>query len=128
MTSQMTTCYDPSMKALFSGILVILIVGIGGLVYRNAVEHPSQPITCPLDARVCPDGTSVKRTGMSCEFPACPQPNVTFSNIGISFAIPAGFVEQVEGPFADRWEVVTYNMNISSTSGSTLIIRQYPIS
>ncbi len=27
---------------------------------------------CPADAKVCPDGSSVFRTGANCEFPACP--------------------------------------------------------
>ncbi|MDO8408408.1 MAG: hypothetical protein Q7S95_04275 [bacterium] len=61
-----------SIKSLLFGLLIILIVGIGGFVYRNAVEHPSRPIACPLDAKVCPDGSAVGRSGPSCEFTSCP--------------------------------------------------------
>lgn len=31
-----------------------------------------QPIACPADAKICPDGTALGREGPNCEFPACP--------------------------------------------------------
>ena len=111
------------MKTLLYGIVLIIIVGIGGLVYRNAVEHPSQPIACPLDALVCPDGTSVARTGLSCTFPACPPPNVALTDVGIAFAIPAGFVA-AEVP--DAASVAAYGLPAAS-SIAELIIRRYAI-
>ncbi len=81
------------MKKLLLGGVIIVVVLIGGLVYRNAVEHPSQPITCPVDKLACPDGTFVAREGMSCEFPVCAPPNISLSSLGIAFALPPGFVE-----------------------------------
>lgn len=114
------------MKTLLLGILVIVIVGIGGLVYRNALEHPSQPIACPLDALLCPDGTSVARTGSTCTFALCPPPNVSLASVGISFALPAGFA-----PIAlpDTQSVAAYQLPaVASTSESAdIIIRQYAI-
>lgn len=113
------------MKSLLLGILFIVVVGIGGLVYRNAVEHPLQSIACPMDALVCPDGTAVARTGSSCTFAPCPAPNVSFADIGISFAVPAGFVAT---EFPDASSVVAYEMqNASSTESSSIIIRRYAI-
>lgn len=114
------------MKSLLLGILVIVIVGIGGLVYRNAVEHPLQTIACPLDAEVCPDGTSVSRTGSSCTFPACPAPNVSLSTINISFALPAGFAA-VALPDAASVAAYALPVDISTTSATELIIRRYQI-
>ncbi|MGB4076548.1 MAG: hypothetical protein WBK28_02490 [Minisyncoccia bacterium] len=29
-------------------------------------------LACPMDAKLCPDGSAVGRTGPNCEFPACP--------------------------------------------------------
>ncbi|MFI5260543.1 MAG: hypothetical protein ACHQU0_01995 [Candidatus Paceibacteria bacterium] len=113
------------MKELLLGILVIIIVGIGGLVYRNAAEHPLQAIACPLDALQCPDGTSVARTGTSCTFPACPLPNVSLPDIGIAFAIPAGF-NAAEIP--DAASVAAYeNPTAASTSIARIIIRRYMV-
>src|SRR3989344_2434574 len=30
------------------------------------------PVACTMEAKICPDGTSVGRTGPKCEFAACP--------------------------------------------------------
>ena len=113
------------MRSLLFGILIIVLVGFGGLVYRNAIEHPTQPIACPMDARVCPDGTSVARTGISCTFASCLPPNVTFSDIGISFAIPAGFIT-AEVP--DAASIAAYETQATaSTVPASIVIRQYTI-
>jgi len=31
-----------------------------------------EPVACPMDARLCPDGSSVGRSGPRCEFDLCP--------------------------------------------------------
>jgi hypothetical protein len=112
------------MKSLFLGIIAIVLAGIGGLVYRNAIEQRGQVIACPVDAKVCPDGTSVGRIGTSCVFPVCPPPNDTISSLGISFAVPDGF-ERIDLPES----VVAYQLQTaSSTTLSRIHIHQYPIS
>lgn len=113
------------MKGLLFGILLIIILGLGGLVYRNAVEHPLQPIACPLDAMVCPDGTSVGRTGISCTFPACPPPNVSLADINIAYAAPADFTQ---GEFSDPATVASYEKSIATSTSARIIIRRYAIS
>lgn len=114
------------MKSLFLGILAIIIIGVGGFAYRNAVEHPTQPIMCPLGALVCPDGSSVSRTGSSCVFPICPPPNISLSSVGISFAIPA---EVTVATLPDAASVAAYRLSniASSTTGANIIIRRYMI-
>lgn len=113
------------MKSLFLGMLLILILGIGGFLYRNAAEHPTLPIACPLDAEICPDGTSVSRTGSSCTFPACPPPNVTLKDIGIAFAIPDGFTATT---VPDTASIAAYEMATSSASDTAdIVIRRYAI-
>lgn len=112
------------MKTLLLGIVVIFVIGLGGFVYRNAVEHPSKPIACPLDAKVCPDGTSVGRTGLSCTFPACPPPNVSLESVGIAYAIPSSYTE---AEFADTATVASYESTASSSEPSSIIIRQYAL-
>lgn len=41
---------------------------------ENFVEDISetQPVACTLDAKICPDGSAVGRTGPNCEFAPCP--------------------------------------------------------
>jgi hypothetical protein len=35
----------------------------------------SNPTACTMDAKICPDGSSVGRTGPNCQFAACPEPS-----------------------------------------------------
>lgn len=114
------------MKTLLVGVLLIILVGIGGVVYRNAAEHPNKPIVCPLDAKVCPDGTSVGRTGQSCTFPACPPPNVSLDSIGVAFAVPDGYASTT---LPDPSSVAAYAASTTGTSSlpSMIVIRRYPL-
>lgn len=114
------------MKTLLAGIVLLILAGIGGLVYRNAVEHPNQPVACPLDAKVCPDGTAVGRTGTSCTFPACPPPNVALENAGIAFALPAGFSPAA---LPDSASAAAYDRSPASSTeqAASIVIRQYGV-
>ncbi len=38
----------------------------------SSLELPKEMATCTMDAKVCPDGSSVGRVGMKCAFQACP--------------------------------------------------------
>jgi hypothetical protein len=113
-------------KTLFLGVAFIVLIGIGGLVYRNAVERTSQPVACPLDAKMCPDGTAVGRTGPSCQFPACPPPNVTLPEIGISFAVPEG---STSATLPDEAAIAAYALfeDAAATGGDSIYIRRYPL-
>ncbi|MEK7515668.1 MAG: hypothetical protein AAB555_01900 [Patescibacteria group bacterium] len=113
------------MKSLFLGILFILFIGIGGFMYRNAVEYPNRPVACQLDAKVCPDGTAVGRTGSDCAFPACPAPNVSLSDIGIAYAVPDGFVS---AELPDSASVAAYEKPADgSLSSASIVIRRFAI-
>ena len=113
------------MKSLLLGIAAIILLGFGGLVYRNAVEHPLQQIVCPLDAMICPDGTSMPRIGDSCNFQACSAPNVSLTDVGIAFAIPEGFIE---GALPDAASVAAYETPpVEGSGGARLVIRRYAI-
>lgn len=118
------------MKSLIAGVVLIIIVGIGGLLYRNAVEYPKRHVACQMDAKICPDGTSVGRTGNSCTFPSCPPPNVSLADVGIVFAIPNGFVD---AEFLDSSTVASYEKPAdppasgASTSPDSIVISRYSI-
>ncbi|MHB1769544.1 MAG: hypothetical protein ACYCPH_00430 [Minisyncoccota bacterium] len=113
------------MKGFLLGILLVLLIGVGGFAYRSAVEYSTQPIACPLDAEICPDGTSVSRTGLSCTFPACPPPNVSLASVNIAFAIPPGFLPVA---LPDPSSVAAYGIASTSSSGAaSIVIRRYSI-
>jgi hypothetical protein len=110
------------MKVFFLGLFLIIVVAIGGFVYRNALQHPNQQITCPVDAEVCPDGTTVSREGSACTFPACPPPNVSLPSAGIAFAVPAGFLSVA---LPDSASIAAYGLPAASSSQATIVIREY---
>lgn len=118
-----------SVKSLFLGIVLIILVAIGGLVYRNAVERSNRPIACPLSAKVCPDGTSLAAEGTSCTFPACPPPNVTLNTIGIAFAVPTGFVFVPGSGDGIQSLVAAYHMGdtLQASTTARIEIRRFAI-
>lgn len=44
---------------------------IGSLLYAQSA-HALSPVACTMEARMCPDGSYVGRTGPNCEFTPCP--------------------------------------------------------
>ena len=88
------------MKQLLAGVVILFVVGIGSFLYRNMVERPgitaAEPV-CTLEAKVCPDGSSVGRAGPACEFTPCPPPNVEVPSVNIAFVLPEGYAEGRDG-------------------------------
>jgi hypothetical protein len=90
------------MKGLLAGIVLIVVLGVAGLMYRNVLERRSPQVTaCTLEAKVCPDGTSVGRAGPDCSFAPCAFPNIEFTSAHIAFALPAGYTKGVQEPGGD---------------------------
>jgi hypothetical protein len=113
------------MKSLIYGVTLIILLGIGGLVYRNAVEHPSQATACPVSKLRCPDSTFVQHLPNSCEFPLCPFPNVSFPDVHIAFAVPEGF-ESGDAPDANL--IAYYQSSVtSSTTAASIEVLRFPI-
>ena len=56
------------------GILVGTLLTMGAYLTYEKVEAPTEPagVACTMDARLCPDGSSVGRVGPSCDFAPCP--------------------------------------------------------
>ena len=52
---------------------IVLIAVLGGGIYWYSIK-PIAPIqkACTMEAKLCPDGSAVGRTGPNCEFAACP--------------------------------------------------------
>ena len=73
----------------FAPILIVILIaaaalGGGYLVYTTKNSNPPNPsnppkTACTQEAKICPDGTSVGRTGPNCEFAPCPTPESTSS-------------------------------------------------
>lgn len=60
-----------STKVIIS-IVVIVTIGVIALLSWSATTSPfEQDVVCTLEARLCPDGSYVGRTGPNCEFAPC---------------------------------------------------------
>ncbi|MBP9816600.1 MAG: hypothetical protein KBD05_01055 [Candidatus Pacebacteria bacterium] len=61
-------CYTPDGKSFVRVLPTIPEEPIG------TPEEPSrpEPVACTADAKICPDGSGVGRTGPNCTFPPCP--------------------------------------------------------
>jgi len=80
--------------------LAILVVGSASI--RWYVSKSSAPIACTLEAKICPDGSYVGRTGPRCEFASCPTHEMTWNTYkdiaqGISFQYPPQLATQYIG-------------------------------
>lgn len=52
-------------------VVVVAVLGTAGYFLYKQYSAP-KPIACTQEAKVCPDGSSVGRTGPNCEFAECP--------------------------------------------------------
>jgi hypothetical protein len=76
------------MKWILSLALVLLLLGVGTIAgyyfgYQAGMKglavpeelmpsEPDLPVACTMEAKLCPDGSYVGRTGPDCEFSPCP--------------------------------------------------------
>ncbi|KKU81315.1 MAG: hypothetical protein UY07_C0021G0020 [Parcubacteria group bacterium GW2011_GWA1_47_8] len=63
------------MRARYILILTVLFVAGSALIVLgvNRSNTNTEPIACTMEAKICPDGSAVGRTGPKCEFAECPE-------------------------------------------------------
>ncbi len=67
------------------------------VVFLSLKKQSDTGVACTMEAKLCPDGSAVGRTGPNCEFAACPIPDTTgwknFSDPvkGVTFKYPETF-------------------------------------
>lgn len=110
-------------------LLVVLLAFVfiaGGFAYRAYIERKSEVIACPLDAKVCPDGTTLGRTGPACTFAECPPPNIALESLGIAFVLPSGYTALAPD---DSGVVAAYRRDgiASTTESSEIRIRRFSL-
>ena len=67
------------MKNVLTGIAVLIVVAAGIVGYFAITKGAIAPLSpaCTQEAKVCPDGSSVGRSGPNCDFAECPTAGVT---------------------------------------------------
>ncbi len=62
---------------VFVFVIILLLATLTWLFAFGPTVHPlrptPEPVACTMDAKVCPDGSAVGRTGPNCEFAPCPE-------------------------------------------------------
>lgn len=56
---------------IISTVVVLLVAG-GYAVFSLRFSSPTKSVACTKEAKLCPDGSAVGRTGSNCEFATCP--------------------------------------------------------
>lgn len=63
-------------KFFWFGALVIVVLTFGAVyVFQVKPASNNAGVMCTMEAKLCPDGSSVGRGGPACEFAACPTPS-----------------------------------------------------
>lgn len=128
------------MKQLLAGIVLLIILGFVGFLYRNEVERPLKNPglvspggstglqACTAEAKVCPDGSAVGRTGPNCSFAPCALPNVevVVASSTLGFVLPSGYAADQSAQSGDPTLVASFTKPSSTPSPNTIMIREYP--
>jgi hypothetical protein len=116
------------MKELALGVVVILVLGVGGFLYRNTMERPIPgPNACTLEAKLCPDGSGVGRSGPDCSFAPCAFPNVEIPEAGISFAVPPEYEQVLTGAPNQETLRIFSKPSLSPSVQHTIHVKRYTI-
>ncbi|MFA6533236.1 MAG: hypothetical protein WCT22_04555 [Patescibacteria group bacterium] len=88
-------------------VVLIVILTLATLMYIVSGFLKTDKIACTLEAKICPDGSTVGRSGPKCEFAPCPTLLPTRSNPnkmcgGIAGALcPEGYICSKKGNYPD---------------------------
>ncbi len=101
---------------LILSFLFILVCFYSYLLSSQQSLSNNRHKACTLDTKICPDGSSVGRTGPNCEFAQCSTVNNTekqYSNqyFNISFTYPTS------------WEITEQNLNQNNTNPSFISLK-----
>ncbi len=72
MNQKGPACRQAGFTPIIFLVGILILAGVAGEAYYFLKIRPPQQKACTMEAKICPDGTSVGRTGPNCEFAACP--------------------------------------------------------
>lgn len=63
------------MKKVLIFVLILVVISTAWILVskRKVTNIQEENVACTLEAKICPDGSYVGRTGPSCEFEKCPE-------------------------------------------------------
>ena len=127
------------MTKIVGGLALLVSLIVAGFFYRYEIEKPklvplpqvgavNPGVACTDEAKVCPDGSAVGRSGPICSFAPCPPPNaeLLFASTTLDFVLPTGYVRHVVAS-DDSAYLASYIQSTGSTSASTIDVYNYAI-
>ncbi len=113
-------------RTLYLAIILILIGGSIFLIAKNnQTQNPGGTIACTMEAKLCPDGSYVSRTGPNCEFAQCPS-DQTYKHVEFNKAIMININDTVV--FPDNLFVTLKEINDSRCKTGVVCIWQGELS
>ncbi len=101
-------------------IILPIFTFILGMNYQKVISNPKEVVTptptagvaCTLEAKICPDGSSVGRVPPDCEFAPCPitsqENNRKRTKSPTGYECPENnYVDCMPGPYELKWECTT---------------------
>ncbi len=120
------------MKQLLGAITLFLIATLMAFLYRNVLERDSvraelPGMACTQEAKLCPDGSAVGRTGPACAFAMCPLPNREIDAAAISFVLPAVYEENPKAVQMGDSLLAAYEKKDGALPHNAIVVRRFPI-
>lgn len=110
-------CCSKNARIIF---LISFLVVLAGVLFFSLNKKPEQ-VFCTQEAKLCPDGSYVGRTGPNCEFAACPESNWKTKEGNVSFnypeKLPYTYISTVDWPP----QIQELNQVFSCTEGGSEI-------
>ena len=78
-------------------ILILLVAGFSFFIQdtTSPVSDTNEQTACTMEAKLCPDGSYVGRSGPNCEFAACPEmKNTTEDNTSVNLNVNVAPVKE----------------------------------
>ncbi|MFH1968656.1 MAG: hypothetical protein ABIJ84_04690 [bacterium] len=130
--------FSPIFIVVILGVLVITAVGFVVYLQYSAPKEQLEQTACTQEAKVCPDGSAVGRTGPNCQFAECPEvqdetanwQKYTNTEYGFEFKYPEpGLISggKVGSHLYLSLDNISVEINNSSVKFRTVNIRVTPI-
>ena len=82
-------------RIFFATTLLVTLIFVGiftwGRVQKEIAKIPEQ-VACTMEAKICPDGSAVGRTGPTCEFAPCPIATTTSASVSFGGTFEKDFI------------------------------------
>ena len=108
-----------NMNFMIKFIILAIIIAAGAAIWWFGINKaPAEPISCTMEAKLCPDGSAVGRTGPNCEFAACPEPTTGFLEGKVTIGplcpverIPPDLICQPTEATYKAWQIAVYTLD-----------------